>query len=333
MRLFVYEHVSASSAPLESSLRREGLAMLSALVEDFAGVEGVEVSGIVESDMRARGEEAAFRAQANRADATLVIAPEFDNLLAQRSQWAVDEGSVLLGAPLEAIRRASDKVSLCATLCEHQVATPPVYVVGQRLDVDWDPWPKHPPFPCLLKPRFGAGCRGIRLVHTREGLSRHVDDIPARERASDWFVQPLIPGLAASVAFLVGEEQTLPLVAGRQHVTATEEGLCYEGGTLPLPGLLQERAVALAGRALRCFPALRGFVGVDLILGEADNGSQDHVIEVNPRVTTSYVGLRRICRENLAGVWWALHRRERVAEPGWQARAVRFQADGRVEYV
>ena len=45
-------------------------------------------------------------------------------------------------------------------------------------------------------------------------------------------------------------------------------------------------------------PTVRGFVGVDLLLGEQQ--ADDCVIEINPRLTTSYVGLRRMIHGNVA---------------------------------
>ena len=40
--------------------------------------------------------------------------------------------------------------------------------------------------------------------------------------------------------------------------------------------------------------------GVDMILGTDSFGSGDFVVEINPRLTTSYLGLRAACRDNLA---------------------------------
>ena len=41
-------------------------------------------------------------------------------------------------------------------------------------------------------------------------------------------------------------------------------------------------------------------MGVDLVLGRDPTGAEDFVIEVNPRLTTSYVGLRAAAKTNLA---------------------------------
>jgi predicted ATP-grasp superfamily ATP-dependent carboligase len=70
-----------------------------------------------------------------------------------------------------------------------------------------------------------------------------------------------------------------------------------------------------------------GYVGVDLVLGEADDGKDDVVIEVNPRLTTSYVGLRRLVCGNLAAAMLAAARGQPVALSFAAGRVV-FDADG-----
>jgi predicted ATP-grasp superfamily ATP-dependent carboligase len=57
------------------------------------------------------------------------------------------------------------------------------------------------------------------------------------------------------------------------------------------------RALAVAAAACRLIPGLKGFVGVDVVL----TATEAWVIEVNPRITTAYVGLRLACPFNLAG--------------------------------
>jgi predicted ATP-grasp superfamily ATP-dependent carboligase len=52
--------------------------------------------------------------------------------------------------------------------------------------------------------------------------------------------------------------------------------------------------------AARALPEARGYIGVDLVLGKAADGSRDYVIEINPRLTTSYIGLRAASQMNLA---------------------------------
>jgi predicted ATP-grasp superfamily ATP-dependent carboligase len=74
---------------------------------------------------------------------------------------------------------------------------------------------------------------------------------------------------------------------------------------------------------------LQGYVGVDLVLGAAEDASGDHAIEINPRLTTSYIGLRRLSRNNLARAWLDVLRGGDVTVM-WENGMVEFEADGRV---
>ena len=103
----------------------------------------------------------------------------------------------------------------------------------------------------------------------------------------------------------------------------------YEGGELPIPPDLAERAITLGRQAIGCVPGLLGYVGVDLILGDAADGSEDYAIEINPRLTTSYVGLRELADFNLAEAMLRVVNGEPV-EPRWKPGRVRFRPDGSV---
>ena len=71
----------------------------------------------------------------------------------------------------------------------------------------------------------------------------------------------------------------------------------YLGGLTPLP--LLEQALAEALKAVKALkPGLKGYVGVDLILAK----EEAWVVEVNPRLTTSYLGLRKILKANPASL-------------------------------
>lgn len=75
---------------------------------------------------------------------------------------------------------------------------------------------------------------------------------------------------------------------------------------MPIAPNLAVRAERLARAAVAALPPVSGYFGIDLILGPATDGTQDVVIEVNPRLTFSYVALRQLATSNLAAAMLAV---------------------------
>lgn len=246
-----------------------------------------EPDGPVPCRRAAPGHEArAFRALAEESDCSLLIAPETDGLLEERCRWAAEAGCAILGPDEEAVRLTGDKLALARHLADHSVPTPPTTpLTGASV------------FPAVCKPRWGAGSQSTYLVHDRDALAA----CQKAEPRVEFLVQPLLRGTAASVAFLVGPGRCVPLAPAGQ--TLSDDGrFHYLGGWAPLSDPLRQQALDLAGAAVACVPGLHGYVGVDVVVGP----SGGHVIEINPRLTTSYVGLRRLANGNLAGALLAV---------------------------
>jgi predicted ATP-grasp superfamily ATP-dependent carboligase len=92
-----------------------------------------------------------------------------------------------------------------------------------------------------------------------------------------------------SASFLVGTDGRARLIAaGRQHLNIRDSRFVYLGGTIPVPPWGVEGPVR---RAVESVPGLCGFVGVDYVWDEVAKSAI--VLEINPRPTTSYVGLSR----------------------------------------
>jgi predicted ATP-grasp superfamily ATP-dependent carboligase len=324
MDVFIYEYTCATDPG--SALQGEGWAMLSAVLDDFNRVSDVRTWTILHAAcprqpparevrrIQSSEEPAVFRKLAAAAW-TLVIAPEFDDLLLTRCRWVEEAGGRLLGPSPEGVALTGDKLHLGQRLQHHAIPTPPC-----------EPLSQHPsfPFPLIHKPRFGAGSQATFLAGSAEELAAS----SAAARCEGWqgeaIVQPFMEGTAVSVAFLLGPAQQLALLPARQHLSS-DGRFRYLGGELPLPPDEAKRAVQLAQQAVRVVPGLRGYVGVDLVLGPPD-----WVMEINPRLTTSYVGLRALAEANLAEVMLREVSGETVPPIGWRPGGVRFSAEGMV---
>ncbi|MCU0702792.1 MAG: ATP-grasp domain-containing protein [Fimbriiglobus sp.] len=304
-RVFVYEHVTAlglgrDPASPEHSLFVEGSAMLAAISADFTTVPGVELIPFP-ADVSPADHADTFACLAATADWSLIVAPETGGELERLAGLALTSGGKLLGPSPDAIAVASDKIRLGNLWLSNGVPTPAFGTAR---------------FPVVCKPSDGCGSDGVHWVRTAEELAALPHD-PNR------LIQEFVPGQAASVAFLVGPTQRIPLLATFQHLS-TDGQFRYRGGELPIPPELAERAVALGLRAVESVAGLAGYVGVDLVLGE-----RDMAIEINPRLTTSYVGLRMLAETNLAAAMLAVCD-GRAADVRWKAGRVTFVADGTV---
>jgi hypothetical protein len=101
---------------------------------------------------------------------------------------------------------------------------------------------------------------------------------------------------------------------------------------LPLAPGLAVRATELANRAVAALPPVVGYVGVDLVLGAEPDGREDAAIEINPRLTTSYVGLRAAAQANLAGAMWTIAQGA-MPQVDFSTRPLEFDANGNVSFM
>ena len=334
MRIFVYEFVtgggwySCGALPLPGSLLSEGLAMLRALVEDLTAI-GAEVSALwdrrhllpnlptaaIHSVGTAEEERAAFHRVAAEAEATILIAPEFCGFLLERCRWAEGAGARLVSPSSGFVELTSDKHRTAEVLSAAGVAVPH----GLALDAD-QLLPREFRYPAVLKPRDGAGSQSIRLID-RPAVDERALAQPSR-------MEEFCPGVAASVAVLCGPAQQLVLPPCGQ-ILSDDGRFTYLGGRLPLEPALASRARGLARQAMAAVPKARGYVGIDLVLGGHPDGREDVVIEINPRLTTSYVGLRQLARGNISQAMLAIAGGQ-TASLSFDARPLQFEPDGRV---
>ncbi len=344
MRIFVYEYLSTGAMadqPEAASLAREGRAMLDAVLADLADCPGVTVHSMPFLDAESGAdEEKIFRRLLAECDAALVIAPEFDEILARRAEWVLEEGKQLLSPTPEAIRLTADKLQLAEHLGRCGVPTVETHAVENA------PCPVR--FPAVVKPRHGAGAIDTFLIENgveyKKITQRHKspcrlapfspggEGVEGRGQVST-IVQPLWGegrAIAASVALLCGTKEKVALRPAIQRIKIHNNSFQYCGGRLPLSPELQPLAIELAQRAVASVSGLHGYVGVDLLLADPTSGV---VVEINPRLTTSYVGLRRLTQQNLMLTMLRLLAGERGEPIDYLPGEVTFAPDGSLLYV
>ena len=339
MEVLVYEFFLAGGASRSTqregnaSLLTEGAAMVASVANDLAHLDHVDP--VVMLDRRLEGpdqiglhqgcqlawvdseqhEQRIFEQLAATADWTIVVAPEWDDILLSRAQRCLAVGGRLLGPGPDLIRLAADKITL-ADYCKTQGLPVPF---GCLLEQD-DDLPLEFPYPAILKPRFGAGSAG------RRWLENSTDKVVWAPRFAQYRLEQYCPGIAASVGLLMGPAGHYVLPPCRQHLS--DDGTFqYQGGSLPMPASLAERAEVLAHQVADVLPAGVGYLGLDMVLGE--EGTADFLIEVNSRLTTSYVGLSQLTEGNLAEMMLRVAEGESI-RACFREEPVCFEASGRL---
>ncbi|MGQ0633807.1 MAG: ATP-grasp domain-containing protein [Planctomycetaceae bacterium] len=351
MRVFISEYVCGGAWPDAKpggTLAIEGRAMLAAVVEDFCRVPGVRVTTTwdarlgpppVDAVQVVRVESSAdelptFYELARLCDATLVIAPETQGILAERCRVVERLAGRLLGPGSRAVELCASKAGLVSAL---QIAGVPAIpaVLGRpvlRLSSDqglprlfFDA--ESVGFPLVVKPDDGAGSQSTYLIRDAAEFTRlqpALESDPLLQRAV-W--QPYVSGRAVSVGLLIsGTGDRVEVFPPAEQTLSNDGRFRYLGGAIPARGVDLESVQDVACRACRAVNGLRGYAGVDLIVPD-ESPERPIVVEINPRLTTSYIGYRRLATENLAqrmlaGEWQM---------PGsWRPESVAFSADGRL---
>ena len=90
----------------------------------------------------------------------------------------------------------------------------------------------------------------------------------------------------------------MSVTLNRQFVTlASPDGeSTYDGGIVPFDHPLEKEALKAAETAVEAVNGLKGYAGIDMILTD----EEPVMIEVNPRLTTSYIGLKKAANFNVA---------------------------------
>lgn len=355
MKIFVGEYICGGglstlpTSDVASSLLREGKAMLSSLLEDIS--QFAEVHTIVDvescgkllhlssdrhldrnrlhvhkfSRISSNSEEELIDhwvRVAKTCDLSLIVAPETDKTLLRIVESFRDRGIEVVAPSKQFIEVASDKRETATRLSNAGVPHPfttwlqinqgdaQYHTVGK-----YDPDKKDRPQSFLIKPHDGCGSQGICWFGTYSDALRALQN--------DQVLQEKASGKDVSIAVISSDKQTCLLPAVSQTLDA--DTLEYLGGEGPLSEALQDRARNIALQALNAMPeGKRGFIGLDLIIG--DSPELDYVIEINPRVTTSYVGLRKMIAGNLAAKLFDLEFGS--INDGHQNSPIRWNADG-----
>ncbi|MFZ3087153.1 MAG: ATP-grasp domain-containing protein [Methylotenera sp.] len=302
-----------AAEPLPESLAKEGMLMRDALLNDLAELNRFDIitmhdARLAPPDLAARSvpvESGKFKEcfiQAlEQVELVWLIAPESHGTLLELSELCYEaesreNGAVFLGSGFDAMLTGTSKTLCFDALQAANIYTLPVHAgedlmqpsyYDGLLKLNIDKW--------VAKPEDGAGCEGIEIFDSLEDLRNW---IAVENRYLHYLAQPYQQGTAASFSMLCRNGKAWLLSCNQQYIVC--DGSHFKLTGVAVNGMLAywQRFETIARKIAKMLPDALGYVGVDAIVDTESN--KIYVLEINSRLTTSYVGLHEALNYNPA---------------------------------
>jgi tyramine---L-glutamate ligase len=263
MKVLLAEYTTAH----DPVLAHEGRAMLGVLRESFERC-GYDVVHPDEGDF---ADEIARLAPA--CDMGLVIAP--DHLLS-RFTMILEHQTHNLGCGFMSVALCANKVQTQKILLQHDIPVPGGPGPGKR----------------VIKPIKGCGTQGVLLSENEPGT----DEFAERYIDGEHFSVSIVPNrIIGDACLYYTGNPPLVLAVNRQQIEIDAKGAFhYLGGETPVHPDREEDIISTAKKAVEVL-GCQGYCGVDMVVAD-----KVYVVDVNPRITTSLVGIAACMKEEIA---------------------------------
>jgi predicted ATP-grasp superfamily ATP-dependent carboligase len=237
-------------------------------------------------------------------------------------------GTESLNCSVNAIRQCGDKLTLAGQLETLKIPTIPTREFSDPHILT----AKDLEFPLVIKPRDGAGSQDTFLIQGKEEWQNFLKDNSRTGQTADWIMQPYILGKTLSIAAIVGDlqwndEPWLEVFPLAEQQFTPDGRFGYLGGRIPETISLQHLATQRVHEIVAHVPGLSGYIGLDLLAPRHDP-EELLIVEINPRLTTSYLGYRALADQNLAEYLLPALRPDEPLR--WKPQIVRFTAEGNI---
>ncbi|UCD02368.1 MAG: ATP-grasp domain-containing protein [Promethearchaeota archaeon] len=322
--IFIFEFVSGggfSQADIPTSLFCEGFGMLRSIIKDFKALD-FEIytlldyrifflSKILDADVikKIHTHEnylKVFKNFVRECKYVFIIAPETSNILFELTKIAKNFNKIILSTNLSGIKLGTSKIRIYNFFKKNEILTPRTYRIPYKeefLDFDFIIH-KYRKLngPIVIKPEDGVGAESVYYFENENQISDFFKEFyRTHDKNQNFILQEFIEGKDSSIS-LIGSPNLLGLnpiilTVNSQDINIKNLKSEYLGGYTPLENykeILGELSVVM--KKIN-FSKIEGYFGIDFI---EKYPSTLYFIEINPRLTTSYIGLRNVINLNCA---------------------------------
>ena len=328
-RIFIFEFVSGggfNKIKIPITLFCEGYGMLRSIIIDFKFLN-FEISTMLDyrifhlSNFLPVDELSIirnmdnflkiFKTKVKESEYTFIIAPESSKILYKLTKIVKKSNRILLSTNLEGIRVGMSKFNTYYFFKGNKTTAPKTYLIPIRkkqLDIDFilqkfNILKK----PMIIKPEDGVGAESIYYFETQYQIKHFFQEFKHKvEYGRKYIIQEFIEGkdLSASligVPYIMDSQIKNPVLlsinAQNVNIKNSNYNSEYYGGYTPVEDYQKTKnSLSLLLEKIN-FSEFSGYFGIDFI---RTTDSKIYFIEINPRLTTSYIGLRNVINLNPA---------------------------------
>jgi len=319
MHIFISEFFSGgglSHQDIPGSLLSEGYAMLSAVVNDVKRYNpDIKIATTLDYrinnyypplnvdshiDIDEKDDFVSFfeRMKIRMVDSALIIAPESGKILTNLTKIVEEDMNLAnLGCGYKAIDTCTNKFETINSIKNVNVKIPKTKVMKLNNTNVIDEILNFP-VPLVIKPIDGVAGSGISLIedHDIKKVEQAILKLKKETTENEFLVQEFISGLNISVSLVTNSEIFIPLSVNFQNIDLKADNSEYQGGHVPYRDINQQELHDKSIKIIQAIEGLNGYVGIDYVVNE----SGIYFMEINPRITTSYIGIQKTLNENVA---------------------------------
>ncbi len=302
MKIVVFEYICGGgivNEELPEKLKREGQLMLQALLNDLSEVSGIEVQVILDhriNTIKLPKNATVYPVHStdhyqtilkNRLDQSTVfwpVAPETDGILYQLVALGKQMDNKVLASSPEVISLCSSKYDTLKHLYHQHISVAQTHTLSAFAAVNDQDY--------VIKPDDGIGAENIQVVKGSKLV-----DVDAEN--TNLIVQPRLDGDHLSLSCLCKEGQAWLLSVNRQLITRSDNSFEFTGCEVNISTVDDENMRCLINQVAMSMPGLWGYIGIDLIITPQ---GELVVMEINPRLTTSYAGIKKATGMNVSAL-------------------------------
>ena len=294
MKILVFEYITGGGLAgddLPIALAAEGRMMLQALLDDLKSLAGLEL--ILPLDQRCIDVSLPANTRVipigvsddiwqilpaliDDVDMVWPVAPETGGILESLARQVKASGKTLLLSDPETVALCGNKLETYRRLKACELPVVETLALSE--------WNSSSFSTCVIKPIDGVGCEGSRIIDDLSAFQFTINDTDA------YVLQPFIEGQAISLSCLFKQGRAWLLCCNKQEIVIQDRRFVLRACLVNIHNEGHEFYQNLLERVAKALPGLWGYIGIDLIETEEQGPL---ILEINPRLTTSFVGIKQ----------------------------------------